>query len=163
MEIKARITESLESLLPRVASIAYCEPSEIFQDDTFVTCPNGRLKLRTLSETEGELIFYQRSDGMEPKEYQYVIAETALPDSLREVLKLAYVDAGRVRKARMFFGVVRTRVHVDLVVGLGNLLNLKWYWRRVSQSSLAWLLLMSCLKNWDYLPNNWLLKHTYIF
>jgi len=33
---------------------------------------------------------------MEPMGFQYSIAEAALPDSLREVLKLAYMDAGRV-------------------------------------------------------------------
>ena len=60
---------------------------------------------------------------MEPMEFQYVIAETALPDSLREVLKLAYVDAGRVRKARTLLGVGRTRVHIDRVEGLGNFIE----------------------------------------
>lgn len=103
VEIKAKITESLESLMSRVTAIADHGSTEILQDDTFFTCPNGRLKLRTFSEAEGELIFYQRSDRAEPKESKYVIAETAVPDSLREVLKLAYGDAGRVRKIRTIF------------------------------------------------------------
>ena len=71
------------------------------------------------------MIFYQRSDGSEPKESKYVIAETAVPDSLREVLKLAYGDAGRVRKARTLFLVGRTRVHIDRVEGLGNFIELE--------------------------------------
>lgn len=125
VEIKVEITESLESLLTRVAAIADREPTEIFQGDTFFTCPNGRLKLRTFSVTEGELIFYQRSVGTGPKESRYVIAETAVPDSLHEVLKLAYGDAGRVLKARTLFLVGRTRVHIDRVVGLGNFLELE--------------------------------------
>lgn len=63
---------------------------------------------------------------MEPKEFQYAIAETALPDSLREVLKLAYVDAGRVRKACTLWGVGRTRVLIDdRVEGLGNFIELE--------------------------------------
>ena len=125
VEIKARITESLESLLSRVATIADHGPIEIFQDDTFFTCTNGRLKLRASSGTEGELIFYQRSDGTEPRESKYVIAGTAVPDSLREVLMLAYGEAGRVRKARTLFCVGRTRVHIDRVEGLGNFLELE--------------------------------------
>lgn len=125
VEIKVKITESLELLLARVAAIADREPTEIFQDDTFFTCPNGRLKLRTFSGTEGELIFYQRSVGTGPKESRYVIAGTAVPDSLREVLKLAYGDAGRVLKVRTLFLVGRTRVHIDRVVGLGNFLELE--------------------------------------
>lgn len=103
VEIKARIIEGLESLLSRVAAIADHGPTKIFQDDTFFTCPDGRLKLRTFSVTEGELIFYQRSVGTVPKETRYVIAGTAVPDSLREVLKLAYGDAGRVLKVRTLF------------------------------------------------------------
>lgn len=125
VEIKVKITQSLESLLSRVAAIAGHEPSEIFQDDTFFICPHGRLKLRAFSGTEGELIFYQRPDGMEPKVSSYVIVETAVPDSLREVLKLAYGDAGRVRKVRTLFRVGRTRVHIDRVEGLGNFLELE--------------------------------------
>lgn len=125
VEIKARITENLEPLLSRVAAIADHGPTKIFQDDTFFHCPNGRLKLRVFSGTEGELIFYQRPDGTEPKESKYVIAETAAPDSLREVLKLAYGDAGQVRKVRTLFRVGRTRVHIDQVEGLGNFLELE--------------------------------------
>lgn len=125
VEIKAKISESLEPLLSRVAAIADHDPTEIFQDDTFFTCPNGRLKLRTFSVTEGELIFYQRPDGTAPNESQYAITETAVPDSLREVLKLAYGDAGRVRKVRTLFLVGRTRVHIDRVEGLGNFLELE--------------------------------------
>lgn len=125
VEIKVRITQNLESLLSRVAAIADHEPNEIFQDDTFFICPNGRLKLRAFSRTEGELIFYQRPDGTEPKVSIYVISETAVPDSLREVLQLAYGDAGRVRKVRTLFRVGRTRVHIDRVEGLGNFLELE--------------------------------------
>jgi len=52
VEIKARI-ESVDTLLPRVKAIADSGPTEIFQDDTFFSCPNGRLKLRAFSESAG--------------------------------------------------------------------------------------------------------------
>lgn len=125
VEIKAKITENLELLFSRVAEIADHGPTEIFQDDTFFTCPNGRLKLRAFSVTEGELIFYQRSDGTGPKESRYTIFQTASPVALREVLLQAYGDAGRVRTVRTLFMVGRTRIHIDRVDGLGNFLELE--------------------------------------
>jgi predicted adenylyl cyclase CyaB len=124
VEIKARI-ESVEALLPRVRAIADTGPTEIFQDDTFFTCPNGRLKLRAFSETSGELIFYQRADSAGPKESFYVISPTASPNTLREALSRAYGQCGRVRKHRTLFMVGRTRIHLDKVEGLGHFLELE--------------------------------------
>lgn len=124
VEIKARI-ESVDALVPRVQAIADAGPSEIFQDDTFFSCPNGRLKLRALSETDGELIFYQRPDSARPKESFYVISPTASPNTLREVLSLAYGQRGRVRKHRTLFMAGRTRIHLDKVEGLGHFLELE--------------------------------------
>lgn len=99
IEIKARI-ESVEALAERVAAIADEGPIVMFQDDTFFTCARGRIKLRTLSATEGQLIFYQRPNGKGPKESSYIISPIAAPDSLREALSLAYGQVGRVRKHR---------------------------------------------------------------
>jgi adenylate cyclase class IV len=60
IEIKARIP-SVAALIPQVASIADQGPIEIVQDDTFFRCQSGRLKLRTVSQDQGELIFYRRA------------------------------------------------------------------------------------------------------
>ena len=124
IEIKARI-ESVEALLPRAKAIAESEPTEIDQDDTFFNCPNGRLKLRAFSDTAGELIFYQRPDSAGPKESFYVVSPTASPNTLREVLSLAYGQCGRVRKHRTLFLVGRTRIHLDRVEGLGDFIELE--------------------------------------
>lgn len=124
IEIKAHI-DSIESILPLAAKIANEGPTEILQDDTFFTCPNGRLKLRAFSEGEGQLIFYQRSDSAGPKESFYVISPTSSPDTLRKTLGLAYGVGGRVRKHRTLFLVGGTRVHLDRVEGLGDFLELE--------------------------------------
>lgn len=124
VEIKARI-DSVDKLLPRAQAIADGGPTEIVQDDTFFSCPNGRLKLRAFSETAGELIFYQRPDQAGPKESSYLISPTASPDTLREVLSLAYGASGRVRKHRTLFMAGRTRIHLDRVEGLGDFLELE--------------------------------------
>ena len=124
VEIKARIA-SVEAMAPRVAALADRGPVEIKQDDTFFVCERGRLKLRALSPTEGQLIFYRRANQAGPKESRFVISPTASPDSLRDALTLAYGSAGRVRKHRTLYLVGRTRVHLDRVESLGHFLELE--------------------------------------
>jgi predicted adenylyl cyclase CyaB len=124
VEIKARI-KSVDSLLPIAAAIADHGPTEIYQDDTFFSCPRGRLMLRAFSDTEGELIFYQRPDSAGPKESFYIISPTTSPTTLREALSLAYGEAGRVRKHRTLFLTGRTRIHLDRVENLGHFLELE--------------------------------------
>lgn len=124
IEIKARIA-SVAALLPRVAALADTGPTDIVQDDTFFHCPNGRLKLRELSPTEGQLIFYQRPDTAGPKTSHYDIAPTDAPAGLRRTLELALGRCGRVRKRRTLFLRGRTRIHLDRVAGLGEFLELE--------------------------------------
>ncbi len=124
VEIKAHI-EGVESMAPLAAALADGGPVEIFQDDTFFVCPNGRLKLRVLSPDEGQLIFYRRSDIKGPKESFYLISPTTKPDALRESLSLAYGQIGRVRKKRILFMVGRTRIHLDRVEDLGDFIELE--------------------------------------
>lgn len=124
IEIKARIAR-VDTLLPKVAAIASQGPVEIAQDDTFFRCESGRLKLRTLSPSSGQLIFYRRADRQGPKESFYHVTPTNEPASLRETLSLACGQIGRVRKTRTLFLVGRTRVHLDLVEGLGHFLELE--------------------------------------
>jgi predicted adenylyl cyclase CyaB len=124
VEIKAHI-DSVESLLPKAAAIATEGPIEIRQDDTFFLCGNGRLKLRTFSQEDAELIFYRRADQPGPKESFYLRSPVAEPEALRDALTLAYGQAGRVRKHRTLFRVGRIRIHLDRVEGLGHFLELE--------------------------------------
>jgi adenylate cyclase class IV len=114
IEIKARIA-SVDALEAITASLAIQGPTEIAQDDIFFCCKSGRLKLRMFSATEGELIFYQRTNERGPKESFY----------LRVPLSLAYGQIGRVVKRRTLYLVGRTRVHLDRVDGLGHFLELE--------------------------------------
>ena len=124
IEIKAHI-QSVQSLIPKAASIADEGPIEIIQDDTFFNCENGRIKLRAFSKEVGELIFYRRADQHGPKESFYIRSPTSSPDTLREALSLAYGQAGRVQKHRILFLVGQTRVHLDTVKDLGHFLELE--------------------------------------
>ena len=124
VEIKARL-DNFSAVAAKAAALADHGPIAIAQDDTFFRCDNGRLKLRVLSETQGELIFYRRTDRQGPKESFYVRSPTASPASLREALTLAHGEIGRVVKDRTLYLVGRTRVHLDQVQGLGEFLELE--------------------------------------
>ena len=124
IEIKARI-DDINLLESQVAKVADRGPTEIFQDDTFFQCDAGRLKLRVLSETHGELIFYRRDHQAGPKESFYVRSQTGVPETLRETLVLAYGVVGHVRKHRTLYLVDRTRIHLDRVEALGHFLELE--------------------------------------
>jgi adenylate cyclase class IV len=126
IEIKAWVDDPA-ALAARAAAIADAGPVAIAQDDTFFRCPTpgDRLKLRAFDDGTGQLIFYRRADRAGPKESFYLLSPTASPDTLREALTLAHGQAGRVRKQRTLFLVGRTRVHLDRVEGLGELMELE--------------------------------------
>jgi len=124
IEIKARI-DSADAWVPKIAVLADEGPIDIAQDDTFFRCDSARLKLRAFSGGTGELIYYSRADEYGPKESFYVRSPTSAPDSLRECLRLAYGQVGRVKKHRKLFLVGRTRVHLDEVENLGHFLELE--------------------------------------
>jgi predicted adenylyl cyclase CyaB len=124
IEIKARIA-GVEALRPLVARLADTGPTMIEQDDTFFACPHGRLKLRDQFAAGAELIFYQRADESGPKESFYLRVPVPEPNALRELLQRAHGQTGRVRKRRLLFLVGRTRIHLDVVEGLGEFLELE--------------------------------------
>ena len=124
VEIKARIA-GVAALTHRAARLADTGPVVLEQDDTFFTCPNGRLKLRDQFAAGAELIFYQRADESGPKESFYVRTPVPDPDAMRTLLQRAYGQTGRVRKRRLLYLVGRTRIHLDTVEGLGEFLELE--------------------------------------
>ena len=124
VEIKARVPDPVE-LYARARVIADAGPFELLQDDTFFNCPSGRLKLRVLSESEGQLIFYERADSRAPKESRYTIWTTSSPGALRATLAAALGERGRVRKRRTLFLLGNTRIHCDAVEGLGHFMELE--------------------------------------
>lgn len=124
VEIKARI-DDLADVEARARRIATEGPVDLVQDDTFFACARGRLKLRVLSASRGELIHYERADEAGPKTSDYRVAETDAPDALREPLARALGVAGRVRKRRRVYLCGRTRIHLDRVEGRGDFVELE--------------------------------------
>jgi len=124
VEIKAR-ARNQAAIRERAERLSGGPPAVLKQDDTFFHCRSGRLKLRVLSDTEAELIHYDRPDTLEPVECRYTVCPCAEPGLVREALSAALGVRGRVRKVRSLYLVGRTRIHLDEVEGLGSFVELE--------------------------------------
>ena len=124
VEIKARV-DDFAPIVRALGALDAAAPFDLSQEDTFFRCAHGRLKLRKLSATAGELIAYVRPDATGPKESAFQRVTTAEPDLLCAALAAALGTAGVVRKRRRVYLVGRTRIHLDEVDGLGRFLELE--------------------------------------
>lgn len=123
VEIKARVAD-LGLMRERIAAIAD-GPESIDQTDTFFKCVSGRFKLRVFGDESGELIYYERPDQPQPSTSRYSRVAVRDPDRLVELLQDALGVVGSVRKRRELWLCGRTRIHLDLVEGLGAFLELE--------------------------------------
>jgi predicted adenylyl cyclase CyaB len=125
VEIKARIADLAH--LRSLATALSGSPGRLLrQEDTFFYTPQGRLKLRTFSPEQGELIYYERHDSSGPKASRYEIAPTHHPLRLEATLAAALGVRGVVRKRRLVFFLGQTRVHLDDVEALGTFVEFEW-------------------------------------
>ena len=124
IEIKARLHDR-SRVLTRAAAMADGPARILCQEDTFFHCRKGRLKLRVESGGPGQLIYYERSDGKDPKPSSYHITRIDDPVPLSISLEHALGIRGRVIKERTLLLVGRTRIHLDRVTGLGDYMELE--------------------------------------
>ena len=109
------------------------EPIEITkQKDIYFRSPTGRLKLRVTGGSEGQLIYYERSDEAGPRASGYLISPVAATGALTQVLTEALGVIGIVRKKRVVYVVGRTRIHLDELAGLGNFIELEYVFQDVA-------------------------------
>jgi predicted adenylyl cyclase CyaB len=124
IEIKAKVKDMAK--LKLLAESLASEPCiTLYQEDIFFQSNQGRLKLRTFSNNNGELIFYERPDIKESKQSYYQIIETANPKKLRQLLAAALGETITVKKKREVYLVGQTRVHLDEVEELGSFMELE--------------------------------------
>lgn len=124
VEIKARLSD-LETTRRLAAELADGPPERLEQRDTFFGVDGGRLKLRELSGSRAELIWYRRPDAPGPTESHYETVVVPDPAALRALLAAALGVRGEVKKHRLVYHIGRTRVHLDDVQELGTFLELE--------------------------------------
>lgn len=124
IEIKAR-ARNFDKICRRAEELSDTPVEVIPQEDIFFNTPQGRLKLRVFSGSQGQLIYYTRPDQEGPKRSDYQIFHTSNALPLKHVLELAYGVRGVVRKTRYLYLVGQTRVHLDDVEGLGQFMELE--------------------------------------
>lgn len=125
IEIKAKVSDE-NRIIKESEKIAHSGPTTIDQEDTYYDCRNGRLKLRKFSDNRGELIYYERGNGPDPRSCNYLIVGTSEPDSLKEILSRAFTIRGVVEKRRILYVAGQTRIHLDNVQGLGEYVELEY-------------------------------------
>ncbi|WP_183325769.1 class IV adenylate cyclase [Halomonas cerina] len=125
VELKAKI-ENHNSVVYRLKQLDAKGPYVLDQVDSYVRLRVGRLKLRSVNGSNGEIIFYRRADRAGPKTSSYWRVPLGI---LYWPLRLSLITVGgfyvTVRKRRSLYFIGQTRVHVDEVAGLGNFLELE--------------------------------------
>ena len=94
------------------------------QEDTFFNTPKGRLKLRE-SDNKSEIIYYDRPNSFNPKQSDIAISFTDSPGTLKSVLSKSIGIRGIVNKKRVLYQYEQTRIHLDVVKGLGKFIELE--------------------------------------
>ncbi|GAB1598568.1 uncharacterized protein LOC115212073 isoform X1 [Argonauta hians] len=124
IEIKARVGD-VEQLKEKVLLESGSRSDLLIQEDVFFNVPQGRLKLRKTQNAQSMLIYYERKDTEDAKESNFDISFIEDPASLQVVLSRALGVKGIVKKQRELYITGQTRVHVDVVEGLGNFMELE--------------------------------------
>lgn len=124
IEIKAH-ANNFEHQLAIAESISDKPRVTLIQEDTFFVTPSGRLKLREFPDAPAQLIYYNRINTEGPKLSEYFISPTEDGQGLKSVLEKSYGIRQVVKKIRMLLMSGRTRMHFDIVEGLGHFIELE--------------------------------------
>lgn len=125
IEFKAKIN-NYGLVYQNVAELTKVNPTVLIQRDIFYKTHFGRLKLRSICNTEHELIFYLRPNKKGPKCSKYIrihINNQSLVDSL---LSKIFGHLVVVKKQRNLFLLNNIRFHLDVVDDLGGFLEIEY-------------------------------------
>src|SRR5262245_56641893 len=126
VEVKIRV-DDLEGVRAGVLALGAEDRGVLHQVDTYFETrgPGTRLKLREHRPGRAELIAYRRPDvpGLRTSDFHLVPIED--PASLRKALIHALGTTRQIVKTRQLLLLGRTRIHLDRVEGLGDLLELE--------------------------------------
>ncbi len=124
IEIKAHAA-NFDSQFATAKALADGAPKELHQIDTFFNVAKGRLKLREFPNQDAQLIYYHRANQAGPKLSDYHITNTPNAAELKYTLSDTVGVLAEVKKRRILLMRGRTRLHFDIVEGLGQFIELE--------------------------------------
>jgi len=124
VEIKCRVRDR-DTLEKQAAVLADHGPELLLQVDQFFHLPVGRLKLRTINQTQSELIFYRRPNSAGPKVSEYRRVPVEHTEALAQLLTDSLGVIATISKRRTLYLIGQTRIHLDQVENLGDFLELE--------------------------------------
>jgi len=123
VEVKARARD-LEAIRAKLAALGARELGTVHQTDYYFEVPRGRLKLREIEGSEeAELIYYERANEPKPRPCESTIIRLRRADA--EPLKRILPVRAVVKKERSIYELGPTKVHLDRVEGVGDLVELE--------------------------------------
>jgi len=123
VELKAHIND-LDILRKRLADIGAEYKCTFHQRDQYFVVPEGRLKLRTVKDSESaELIYYERENILGPKSDDAYILRVHEPDDLTRILTKILKPLIVVEKEREIYLYKGTQIHLDSVKKLGGFIE----------------------------------------
>jgi adenylate cyclase class IV len=135
LELKVQCTPNdLDAIRQRLESLTCAPVARLHQVDTYVRVDRGRLKLREFRQPaypelvdRAELIAYDRAtaEGSRWSAYRVVPVSGVVAPDLLAALLLTHDRLATVEKLRQVGLVGQTRVHLDLVTGLGAFVELE--------------------------------------
>jgi adenylate cyclase class IV len=124
IEIKAPLS-GVDAMARKAEAKGAAKQGVLRQIDTFFNVPIGYLKLREIEGRGAELIAYSREAGSGPRASDYVVASITDAKRVTDALTRCLGVRGQVEKARTLYLWKHTRIHLDLVTGLGAFLELE--------------------------------------
>lgn len=125
IEFKAKIN-NYSLMYQRVAQLTKVNPTVLLQQDIFYKAHFGRLKLRSIYNTEHELIFYLRPNKEGPKRSKYIRIRINNESLIDSILTKTLGQLVVVRKQRNLFLLDKIRFHLDRVDNLGAFLEIEY-------------------------------------
>jgi len=119
IELKARKGNSAAEAQAQALGARFA--GVVIQEDRYLRCARGRLKIRRTDGRDPMLVWYERPDEPEARESRY--EKFDLSDSLAAVLEAALGVEACVRKTRRLYLWEGVRIHIDDVDGLGQFLE----------------------------------------
>jgi predicted adenylyl cyclase CyaB len=118
-------TESLEETERLAEEIGASYQAELAQTDIYYKTPKGRLKLRLFPGNLSQLIYYERPDSAESRISEYEVFDVANTERFLRIVEKIFEVEVTVKKIRKLYIFGSTRIHLDLVEGLGNFVELE--------------------------------------